>query len=70
MRPWGEVRMPANQVVIKIHPVLHAMHDAGLYDERTLIQMSRYETHLAQGYLSDWMRKEALASVGGGWSRG
>lgn len=62
--------MQRNEVVIRINPVLHAMHDAGLYDELTLIQMSRYETILAQSFLYDWMRKEALASVGGGWSRG
>lgn len=58
------------QVTIRIRPVLHAMNAAGLYDERTLIQMARYETSLAQFFLYDWMRKEALASVGGGWSRG
>lgn len=59
-----------SEVVIRIRPVLHAMNAAGLYDERTLVQMARYETSLAQFFLYDWMRKEALASIGGGWDRG
>lgn len=59
-----------SEVVIRIRPVLHAMNAAGMYDERTLIQMARYETSLAQFFLYDWMRKDALASIGGGWSRG
>lgn len=62
--------MLAKQVVIRIRPILHAMHDAGLYDERTLIQMSRYETSLAQFFLHDWQRKALLSSIGGGWDRG
>lgn len=59
-----------SEVVIRIRPVLHAMNAAGMYDERTLIQMARYETSLAQFFLYDWMRKEALARLAGGWSRG
>lgn len=59
-----------SEVVIRIRPVLHAMNAAGMYDERTLIQMARYETSLAQFFLYDWMRKEALGRLAGGWSRG
>lgn len=59
-----------NQVVIRIKPILHAMNAAGLYDERTLIQMARYETNLAQSFLFDWVRKDALGRLAGGWSRG
>jgi len=59
-----------SEVVIRIRPVLHALNAAGLYDERTLIQMARYETSLAQFFLYDWMRKEALGRLAGGWSRG
>ncbi len=59
-----------SEVVIRIRPVLHAMNAAGLYDERTLVQMARYETSLAQFFLYDWQRKAMLAAVGGGWDRG